>query len=542
VAGPRSETLIRPVEALNAFTRGWHLELQSRFAEALDAYGEALELDPGQSVLLTRIARCELEAGRFDLAAQDAMAAIAADSTDAEAHWVRGLCFAHRDRLEESIPWLRAAARLSPEGDRYAASLIQVLGALGRVDQAEAELEGIMGGAAESARWLQRLGVLLLRQGRDGPALGMLRRVVEKDPQNAEAWEGIAGLEAKAGRTDEAIVAYLEILEIRPDHAEAAMSVLPLLADQARWTEALDVMKILRGEPLAEPEAVAELAGWLVRQGKTPQARALVGSSLEKRPDEPLLIRTSLRIAAAAGSWQEVHQAAERLLAVFPDDPEALHLRAASLADAGRIEEALGAIGTLLDRWPDNIQARLLQGEILHSEGRWEESLGVYEEVLQRDSTRVRALFRSAVAMERLGRIEESLGRFRALLAAQPEHHQALNYAGYMCIEKGIHLEEAIGWVRRALDLSPDSPAYMDSLGWGYFQMGRYPAALQWLRKAVDTGGTEPEILIHLAETLQVMGRPEEAAYWARRVLRGDPDHAHALRILERFEEPAGGP
>ncbi|MBD3336379.1 MAG: tetratricopeptide repeat protein, partial [Candidatus Eisenbacteria bacterium] len=164
----------------------------------------------------------------------------------------------------------------------------------------------------------------------------------------------------------------------------------------------------------------------------------------------------------------------------------------------------------------------------------------IYGEILAADSTETRALFQLGVALERQGRFEESLDVFRRLVKLDPDHDGALNYMGYMCIERGVHIKEAMSWVERALDEEPEAPAYLDSLGWGYFQLGRYEDAARWLRKAVENGGRQPEILLHLAAALERLGEPGEAARLARQVLAGDPENAEARRILEGLAEPGG--
>ena len=63
------------------------------------------------------------------------------------------------------------------------------------------------------------------------------------------------------------------------------------------------------------------------------------------------------------------------------------------------------------------------------------------------------------------------------------------------------NLKEAEDYIRRALKLSPDNPAYQDSLAWVYFRRGKYKEALEWQLKALkNSDEPDPEILLHLGE------------------------------------------
>ncbi len=71
-------------------------------------------------------------------------------------------------------------------------------------------------------------------------------------------------------------------------------------------------------------------------------------------------------------------------------------------------------------------------------------------------------------------------------LQLDPEDHAACNYLGYMWAEKGVHLEEALSLIQRAVKLDPKNGAYIDSLGWVLFKLGRNEEALVQLRHAVE--------------------------------------------------------
>ena len=66
--------------------------------------------------------------------------------------------------------------------------------------------------------------------------------------------------------------------------------------------------------------------------------------------------------------------------------------------------------------------------------------------------------------------------------------------------------------IERAIKAEPDNPAYLDSLGWVLFRLGRPGEALAPLEKAVRLlPKPDSTVLDHLGDVLAALGRKEEA-------------------------------
>ncbi len=95
----------------------------------------------------------------------------------------------------------------------------------------------------------------------------------------------------------------------------------------------------------------------------------------------------------------------------------------------------------------------------------------------------------------------------------------ALNYLGYMLADRGTRVEEALGYIRRAVALDPQNGAYLDSLGWAYYKLGNYDLAEENLRLASERIGNDPTVQQHLGELYQKTGRLKLAAMHFERAL-----------------------
>ncbi|MDR4497629.1 MAG: tetratricopeptide repeat protein [Candidatus Scalindua sp.] len=111
---------------------------------------------------------------------------------------------------------------------------------------------------------------------------------------------------------------------------------------------------------------------------------------------------------------------------------------------------------------------------------------------------------------------EGTIGELRKILTADPDCHQANNFLGYLFVERGEKLDEAVDLIEKALDSEPQNGAYLDSLGWAYYKLAtkenseKMMLALQTLLEAAKYA-EDSEIMYHIGEVYYCLGRWEEA-------------------------------
>lgn len=122
----------------------------------------------------------------------------------------------------------------------------------------------------------------------------------------------------------------------------------------------------------------------------------------------------------------------------------------------------------------------------------------------------------------------------RALIRLQPDNAHAYNALGYTLADQTARLDEAFKLIDKALNLLPNDPFILDSMGWVHFRLGNNAQAIDYLQRAL-AAREDAEIAAHLGEALWVAGRRDEArAVWARG-REWAPDNATLLDTLRRF-------
>jgi Flp pilus assembly protein TadD len=123
----------------------------------------------------------------------------------------------------------------------------------------------------------------------------------------------------------------------------------------------------------------------------------------------------------------------------------------------------------------------------------------------------------------------------RKLIALYPDHAHGLNALGYLLADANRDLDEAERLLTRALELAPNDPFILDSVGWLRYRQGRLEEALSLLQNAYRRQ-YDPEIAAHLIEVLTVLGRHEEAQALLKQATARSPD-AEPLRRVQRWLE-----
>ena len=94
-------------------------------------------------------------------------------------------------------------------------------------------------------------------------------------------------------------------------------------------------------------------------------------------------------------------------------------------------------------------------------------------------------------------RFRQSVEYYEKALDLDEKNATALNGLGYVLVDAGLDLIRGLRCCKKAVDLKPNNPAYLDSLGWAYYKNGELLEARTWLRRALDAAPNQEEIKAH---------------------------------------------
>ncbi|MEZ5573611.1 MAG: tetratricopeptide repeat protein [Halioglobus sp.] len=175
-----------------------------------------------------------------------------------------------------------------------------------------------------------------------------------------------------------------------------------------------------------------------------------------------------------------------------------------------------------------------LEADILSRGGYTDKALELLTQALKETPQSTSLRYARAMLSEQQDDLAAMEKDLRILIAADPDNTTALNALGYTLADRTTRYEEALELVSRALELQPDEPAILDSMGWVLFRTGRYDEAVDYLTRAYAVF-PDPEVAAHLGEALWVTGDTKNAIIiWQGAIMR-DPDHPVLLKTFRRL-------
>ncbi|HSV13228.1 MAG TPA: sulfotransferase [Tepidisphaeraceae bacterium] len=137
-------------------------------------------------------------------------------------------------------------------------------------------------------------------------------------------------------------------------------------------------------------------------------------------------------------------------------------------------------------------------------------------------------LFQQALAHHQAGRLGPARAAYEQVLAAEPNHADALHMLGVVNAQEG-RPDAAVQLIHRALRIKPRYPEALTNLALALTALGRVTEAADALKKAAELQPNDPLVHFHQAETLLRVGRIEEARAAYARTVQLNPNFAAAL-------------
>ncbi|NCF18084.1 MAG: tetratricopeptide repeat protein [Haliea sp.] len=175
-----------------------------------------------------------------------------------------------------------------------------------------------------------------------------------------------------------------------------------------------------------------------------------------------------------------------------------------------------------------------LEADLFTRSGEQDQAMDVLNEALQQFPQSNTLLYARSMLAEQLGDLAMMERDLRDIIERDPDNATALNALGYTLANRTQRYGEAYELITRALELQPDEPAILDSMGWILYRKGRYEEAVGYLTRAY-TEFPDPEVAAHLGEVLWVSGETEAATTVWQGALMKDPEHKVLLETLERL-------
>jgi tetratricopeptide (TPR) repeat protein len=483
-------------------------------------------------------------------------------------HLLLGRLYRLNNDLQKAETELKTAVKLDPDSEEAVTTLALLYTDEGDTAHALQVLSAVPD-AGRSAKLYAALGATYEQRKDYKSAIDAYKHAIQLDRDNLDAIRGLAENLLNDGQVDAALDQYKVIADANPEDAQTYLRISEIYRRQGKYEDALDSLKKAQAMVPDALEVPYNIAVVYQAQGRYDEAAKLLQDLLKKteKPDNsysqsdrnnrgifierlgmiyrdqenyPAAVETFRKMIPLgddnartgyqdvidtyreAKQWPEATAAAKEALQKLPNDRELRMVLDAQLADTGDPEKPLGDVRSLLKGTPEDRDVYLRLAIMNQRLKRWsdaEEALNKAEQLSTKPEDKEYVYFLRGSTYEREKKFDEAEAEFRKVLAVNPQSAATLNYLGYMNADRGVQLEESLNYIKAAVSLEPTNGAYLDSLGWAYFKLGKYDLAEESLNKASLHMGSDPTVQDHLGDLYQKTGRLKlAAAHWERAV------------------------
>lgn len=218
---------------------------------------------------------------------------------------------------------------------------------------------------------------------------------------------------------------------------------------------------------------------------------------------------------------------------------------AGMLFDNGRYDEAIEQMEKAYEHFPDDFAVNLILGLSYSQKGDNEEALEYLKKSVALNHNDVTALSAYGFTLNQLKEEDDALLYLEKAMVLDPENVQLLGMIGliydnkkqyeksdyiyeravqidstdalvlnnfaYSLAVRGVRLDEALKMSEAAVEAQPDSPSYLDTIGWVHYKLGNYEKALKFISEAIEYKDDDATLYDHLGDVYFEMDKKSEA-------------------------------
>jgi len=523
--------------AMQLFIDGSLKESKGQHAEAILDFQEALRADKNAAIHFA-LAKNYAALKRFVPAVENALEAVRLDSMKTEYRELLAQVYIHSGQFQKAAEAFRGVLRTDAGNTGAMFALAQLL-ERSRPAESLQLYEAILQKQGPSWEVLLQVAQLNSMLQRFDKAAEAFEQMLTLDPDNVSLKQSLADLYLRQRKFDRAMALVTDVLERNPDNDQLRATLADIYMQQNEWVLARkELERILASDSLDAdlhfriglaffsqalkdtllvPDALGVFAGF-DKAHPGDWRGALYLGVLHRQTKQDTLAERYLTRAATAANWNG--DAWWQLGWVYFDRQDFL--------------EAIRTMNKAKMYVPDDFRVHLLLGIACNRAGLNEDSRVALERAHELNPQDVNVLSSLGLTYEALRMYAECDSAYERALRIDPDFALVLNNYAYSLSERNLQLERAMRMSKRSLEKDSANASYLDTYGWILYRLGRYDEALIYIRRAVELGDASPVVYEHLGDVYARLNRTDDAKrYWAK-ALEKDGKNQGLREKLER--------
>ena len=478
-------------EALKLFMNGQMLMNQGDFAMAIIEFQEALELDPEVGAIYTSIAECYWNIGKPELSLKNLNVALSKNPEDEEALKMMADQLIATKKYDEAIKPFKKLSELDGQNTSYIIALAE-LNKLKKnyLNTVNLYLEAY---AIEPSRieLLESAGRYALQLENKDKAKSIFKDLSEQDPFQSSYLNIYSELAIQTKNFEEAISHIQKLINDNGDSSLLKSKLGILYHSSGNSKKGEEVLKALFDKN--------ELNGQ--------HSLALFEIYFDNKDN----------INAAKVS--------DRMIASLPEDWRGYYSRSLVFMDESDYESAVSILAPVSETFSNIFSVQYILGLCYSRIKMNDEAIDFYNRALTIRPNSINVLHSIAILYDDIGEWVKSDKIYDQLIDNDPKDAQAFNNYAYSLVERNKDLKRALVYAKKAVELEPKNPSYLDTIGWAYFKMDDLKRAKKYIRQSIEIQDDNSVVLEHFGDILMKSNDSVNALFYYKKAFEFDNEN-----------------
>ena len=415
------------------------------------------------------------------------------------------------------------------------------------------------------------LGKKYIALNRYNESMIVFESIIDNDPNNADVLFIIGDLKAKLNDIDGALIYYDEAY----NKDNSLILALQVAAQLAYDNNHRDTSKLFKKLLLAEPSNSEYLRGYIetiqgpdildelkeliqnekikanpfynnlynqmalefIKNRQFSDAESFLRKALDEKEDDRFSLYYLSLVYREIGRNDLSLDISRKHSKYFPNDKEGYINSAISLIQMQRYDEAIDELNIALTLYPEDFEINYFLGLTNYSLNDYLNAEKYYNISLKLDDQSIATMHGLAMTYDNLQKWDMSDDLYIQLIALNQNDAQAYNNYAYSLVERNEEIDYALTLAEKAIEISPNTSAYLDTIGWIHYKLGNYTIAKDFIAKAILIDESSAVILEHYGDVLIKLEDFNEALIFYNKALLIEPNNTTLLSKIEEYEK-----
>ena len=455
-------------EALKFFMNGQMLMNQGDFPMAIIEFQEALALDPNVGTIYTSIAECYWNIGKPELSMKNLKIALSKNPLDEEALRIMADQLIVMKKYDEAIKPFKKLRDINKEETRYIIALAEI--------------------SKLKKNYLETVNLYL--------------EAYEIEPSRIELLESAGRYALQLKNKDQAKTIFKNLSTQNPFQGNYLNIYSELAIQSKSFNEAILHIKKLISENGDSSDFQAKLGVLYYASGESEIGKNILRDLFDKKELSAQYSLTLFEIYLDSKDNISAAKISDEMITAFPEDWRGYYSRSLVYMDENDHKSIVSILDPISETFSNIFSIQYILGLSYSRIKMNDEAINFYNRALSIRPNSINVLHSMAILYDEIGEWLKSDKIYDQLIKNNPSDAQAFNNYAYSLVERNKKLDEALIYAKKAIELEPKNPSYLDTIGWVYFKMNDIKRARRFIEESINIQGDNAVVLEHLGDIL----------------------------------------